>query len=144
MFGAFKVFESDTASGSKYIATPDGNEEPFLLDSLITPDRDHGANFCVNIPEAGQYSVKLWVAGFDDSDDSFWFQMDDLPAYQHLFGDITQVNNPYPEFTEDFLKDFRNAVNPVIIELTEGEHDFSVFLRESGAKLDKFEFVKVN
>jgi hypothetical protein len=137
LFGSFKVVDFKSASGGKYVTTPQPNESK-LSDLLQLPDKQQRIELTLKVPP-GNYLIKVWVAARDDSDDSFYVQLDDELYFTYFFDDIRK-RNAYPDFSQGYLKD--NGGNPKLFSLTEGSHKLSFYLRETGARLDKLELVK--
>ncbi len=129
------------ASGGKYVHIPDGGEPGNIPDSILEVDSANYMEFCFTVDTAGDYMIKTWVAGMDDSDDSFWVSVDDKPAYNYSFKDVasgTAKNvQAFPLFTEDYVKD--QGKGDVSITLEAGEHTVRFHHRESDARLDKLE-----
>ncbi|MCA9838080.1 MAG: hypothetical protein KC422_14275 [Trueperaceae bacterium] len=139
--GAF-VIETDVAdgnaSGGKYVHIPDNDKPGTVKDSMTAPDPDNYVSFCFKVDTAGDYMIKTFVAGNDDSDDSFWVIVDDNKIITYTFSDIIRrTPNPFPAFTEDYVKD--QGVGDVTLTLAAGEHVIRFHHRESDSRLDKLE-----
>lgn len=142
LFGAIQRTAFSNASGGFFVHTPDGDQAPFLKDSMTEPGAAHRMEYCFTVTQAGVYALKTFVAGFDDSDDSFWVQINDNEPFQYLFSDVRNIRNldpnPFPNFTQDYASD-RQGNDPVTISLDAGEHSVRFFFRESDSRLDKLE-----
>lgn len=139
LYGEFQVASQASASGGQFVRTPDGDQAPFLKDSMTQPSIANRLEYCFNVTQEGTYALETFVAGNDDSDDSFWVRFDTEEPFQYLFGDITnQTPNPYPNFTQDFARD-RQGNDPVEVSLSPGKHYVTFFMRESDTRLDKLE-----
>lgn len=142
--------EGGNASGGKYAHIPDGDQPGTVKDSMLEPDLNHYISLCFSTEVAGDYKIKTWVAGFDDSDDSFWVSVNDQPVYLYSFSEIVkgtvEMPNPFPKFTENYLSDIITVAYPVILTLAPGEQNIKFYHRESDARLDKveLELVKVS
>ncbi len=138
--------EGGNASGGKFVHVPDSDQPGGLtFDDLDGPKNVHYTEFCFNVEVAGQYMIKTWVAGFDDSDDSFWVTVNDNEPYLYSFFDVRLGIAPnaqiFPLFTEDFVRN--EDEGDVKVSLTAGEHIIRFHYRESDSRLDKvaLEFV---
>ncbi len=139
LYGALQKTAFANASGGFFVHTPDGDQPPYLKDSIIQPDTVNRMEYCFTVTKKGIYALKTFVAGFDDSDDSFWVRIDDNEPFPYLFSDIRLRNpNPFPNFSQDYAKD-RNGNDPVKVVLSPGKHYVSFFMRESDSRLDKLE-----
>ena len=130
LFGAFRTVESPSASGGRYIDTPDGfgHEE-----DEVNPE--HRAEYCLNVTEAGRYKVTGWVQGARKSD-SFYLAVDGVFADDRW---DTPRNSSFEP--QDAV---RRGQAPFTFDLEPGEHTLSIYLREDGAKLDKVALEKVD
>ena len=139
LFGAIQKTAFANASGGFFVHTPDGDQAPFLKDSMLEPNTEHRMEYCFTVSEKGIYALKTFVAGFDDSDDSFWVKINDNAPFQYLFSDIRLRDpNPFPNFSEDYAKD-RQGNDPVKVLLEPGKHYISFFMRETDSRLDRLE-----
>lgn len=152
-YGAFIVSEdvpNGNASGGKYMHTPDGDKEgtPAEGDQSETPSLIHYVDYCFTIEDAGDYQLGVSVAGFDDSDNSYWVSVNGQAASLYDFSDIPHQKgpnpdpaNPFPKFTQDYVnnKDFKNgiSIDPLVYTLSKGTHRVRFSHRESDARLDK-------
>ncbi|MFK7802114.1 MAG: ExeM/NucH family extracellular endonuclease [Anaerolineae bacterium] len=135
--GRFVVGNRPDASGNQYIYVPDqdGNNYSGGLD--VNPDF---ATYCFDVPAAGDYKIEGFVS-FDGTrhlSDSFFVQVDDQPANGYLW-DTLKSNS----FAADYVSD-RGKANPVIVNLTAGQHIVKIHLREDGTLLDKLTLVPLN
>lgn len=132
--------EGGNASGGKFVHVPDSDQPGGLtFDDMDEPKNIHYIEFCFDVEVAGEYMIKTWVAGFDDSDDSFWVTVNENEPYLYSFSDVTRgkVENAqvFPLFTEDFVKN--EGEGDVRASLTAGEHIIRFHYRESDSRLDK-------
>ncbi len=135
LFGEMEVFSKSEASGGRYVSSAFDSE----IDFTTEPDAKHRVDYCFEITTAGSYRLKTWVAGLDTGNDSFLVQVNQNQAYLYSFSDIVRNENPYPAFTEDYLRDETTQIDPVMFSLEQGEQRISIYLREDGSELDKLE-----
>ncbi len=130
LFGAFRIVDSTSASGGRYIDTPDGfgHEE-----DSVNPE--HRTEYCMNVTEAGRYKVTGWVQGARKSD-SFYLAVDGTFADDRW---DTPRNSSFER--QDAA---RRGQDPFTFDLEPGEHTLSIYLREDGTKLDKVALEKVD
>lgn len=134
VFGDMKVLTSVTASGGKAV----GSDENSSVDYSENPDARHRVDYCMKVATPGIYRIKTWVAGESVGADSFLVQLNQGDAYTYSFADIVRTANPFPNFTEDYVKGL-NVADPLEFSLSAGEQRLSFYLREDGAQLDKLE-----
>ncbi len=135
LFGEMEVFTRAQASGGSYISSDFFSE----IDFTTQPDAKHRVDYCFEISTAGSYRLKTWVAGLDTGNDSFLVQVNQGQAYTYSFFDVVRNDNPYPAFSEDYLRDETTQTDPVTFSLEQGEQRISIYLREDGSELDKLE-----
>lgn len=131
--------QGGNASGGKYVHIPDNDKPGTQVDSPLQPDPVHYISFCFTVETAGDYRIKTWVTGFDDSDDSFWVIVNDQDPYHYSFADVVKGTaknaQTFPLFTEDYVKDL--GVGDITVTLPVGEHTIRFHHRESDSRLDK-------
>jgi hypothetical protein len=115
------IGNDNSASGSQYLkgANHSGN-----------------AVFTFNVTESGTYKVKGRYIAPNGSSDSFFVKMDNGTEY---IWDLTNTDN----WRETFVS-ARGENGYMHYQLGAGEHTFTIKGRESGAKLDWLELVKVD
>ncbi len=129
LFGAFRVADGASASGGRYIDTPDGVGHQ----KGINPA--NRAEYCVNVTEPGRYKVRGWVQG-SRSSDSFFLGVD---------SDIKNERWDTPRNSSFEPQDAaRRGRSPFTFDLDVGEHTLTIYMREDGTRLDKLELVRVN
>ncbi len=121
-----RVGSDAAASGGAFIHWPDGSG-----DRLGKPGRWNSIDFTFNVPAAGDYNIVGWTLAAQQSDASFWVQIDDAPASGYLWD--LPVGGGYQQ---TYVVD-RGYPEPVQATLGAGPHVVTVFLREDGARLDK-------
>ena len=129
LFGAFRTVDSTSASGGRYIDTPDGFGEQGSANDA------HRADYCMNVAEAGRYKLTGWVQGASKSD-SFYLAVD---------GDVENDRWDTPRNRSFEPQDAgRRNKPPFTFDLEAGEHTVSIYMREDGTRLDKLELVRVD
>ncbi|MCB0142669.1 MAG: hypothetical protein KDE50_22395, partial [Caldilineaceae bacterium] len=120
LHGAFTLFPSSTASGGQAVVVPEG------AGSLYEPNTAHRVDICITAPNSGQYRIVAWSLAPDGGSDSFYVQVDGLPAIAEKWtvaNSTTYVAN--------------NA--PLTPSIEAGQHIVSILLREDGTRLDRIE-----
>ncbi len=121
--GAFRVRQDEAASGGAYVDTP-----KTIGDRLDGPDERQKVAYCVLISERGEYRLRGWVHAPDNASNSFYVKVDEgTPLIWGL-----PVKAGYVQ---------HQAPGSYVLDI--GAHTVSVYLRESGARLDKFQLVKI-
>nr|WP_321412125.1 glycosyl hydrolase family 28 protein [uncultured Carboxylicivirga sp.] len=121
LFAPFIVREDPDACQGKYI-------ECDVTNSNVGVDGKVEYNFTVK--EQAEFIVWLRTIAPNDTDDSFWVIMDGNP---HKFNNI----EPSESWNWDVVKDSDTGENPVVFNLSPGEHTLEIMRRENGTKLDK-------
>lgn len=112
--------------GVGYVTAPLGSGNIYVFNDA------NYAEYCVQVPEAGDYVIEASVLAVNSQQDSFFLQVDD--------GDIEIWDLPKStSWTTTNVK--TRGVNPVVLSLDAGEHRLRFYQREDRAKLDKFELV---
>jgi len=135
LFGEFRIESFTEASDGAYVTTPQPNETE-IADLLQLADKTQRIELPVTLPE-GTYKIKLWVAGKDDSDDSFYVQFDNETYFTHHFIGVREKGF-FPKFSEDVIRNAKGEER--LFEISEGNHLLTFYLRETGARLDRVEF----
>ncbi|MFK7803245.1 MAG: hypothetical protein AB8G95_16545 [Anaerolineae bacterium] len=131
--GGMSIGTDSSASGGKFIYTPTGFGK-----STKAIDQFNWAEFCVTIPEDGEYKIIGRAQANDINKDSFYVTIDNGPAKGYLW-DIKKSST----FINDEIND-RGKTDPQIIRLTAGEHSLKIYNREPGTLLDRIEFVQLS
>jgi len=122
LWGNFAVVSpAPTARGGAYIEAPDGSGPA---------NGDDFAEFCVTVDEPGIYRIDVLVRGFDNTDDSFFVQVDNGP--KALFDSAISST-----WVVDSVS-ARGIANPVRYQLDAGDHIVRFYQRENGTQLDAF------
>ena len=93
--------------------------------------------FCVEIPQDGEYQIQTWVHADSSLVNSMFVAVDNLPAAGYLWD--AEISG---KFSSDFVSD-RNQNDPQTVNLTAGQHTLTFANREPETKLDRFEVVRV-
>ncbi len=125
--GDFVLGFDVAASGGAYVHVPSGSGSGGGAGS------SQAAQYCFTVEQAGTYSIRAKVFAASGLEDSFFVQVDGLPAAGYLW-DI-KTNTTY---AEDYVSD-RNGTDPIEVTLAPGTHTITVYLREDGARLDYIE-----
>ena len=130
LFGTFTIGNDSAASGGQYVhATSGVRAETDLVNRV---------DYRFNVSQAGRYRIDANVYAVDGSDDSFWVRVDGEPSLGYQWH--IRRNTSY---LLDSVGDRRSDADPLIIELSQGEHVVGVYLREHRARLDRIELVLV-
>lgn len=124
--GDFEIGDDSDASGGQYVfvdSDEDGASEPG--DSFVS--------FCFDVPSEGTYSVRAAVHADNGDENSFFVRIDGSPADGYLW-DIPEGSG----WPHDYVGD-RDGDDPVEVDLSEGQHTVTIYLREAGAQLDTVE-----
>ncbi len=138
LFGVFQLSQNLEASGQQVVRSPQPNETN-ISDRMQAPDVTQRFELSFTA-SAGNYHVKTFVAAADDASDSFYVQVNDEPYFVYSFKDAAGIQT-YPEVQEDFLRE--GSIEPKLIKLKEGRNSLTFYLRETGAELDKLEFIRL-
>ncbi|MFK7805091.1 MAG: DUF5060 domain-containing protein [Anaerolineae bacterium] len=133
LHGNFTIGDHSNASGGKYIYVP--NRYGDAANGKI--DRNQRADFCINVVEAGEYTILGRVLAPNSSQDSFFVTVDSAPAAGHLW-DVRDSGT----FINDNVNN-RSKQDPATFNLSAGKHIVSFYLREAGTMLDRFEMVLI-
>ena len=127
--GAFAVGTDSAASGGSYIYVDE------LHGSIFAPGDDY-AEFCFDVPNDGTYELVGAVDGPDGDSDSFYVTVDGAPSGGYLW----DVGSGW---VSDAVSD-RGGADPVVVDLSAGQHTVRVYLREDGTRLDSLSLSEAN
>lgn len=128
--GSFAVEEDPTASGGKYIDSPENTGSYWY-----GPNTLQSAKYCFDVKNAGIYRIDARVFGPDLLSDSFYVRVDDPKSIAYLWD---------THATSGFVSDSVNhrfVADPVLLKLPSGLHTVTVYVREDGTKLDTLQLV---
>ncbi|MEM7130564.1 MAG: SdrD B-like domain-containing protein [Chloroflexota bacterium] len=132
LHGNFQIYDDAVASGGQGVYVPD-----FIGSNFSGATVQDKAEYCFDVPAAGSYLLQGTVQAPDSYDDSFYVTVDGVPSNGYLWDTARTTSSSYA------LSNLNNrgGANPVILNLSAGQHIISVYLREDGTKLDKLELV---
>ena len=130
--GAMTVVSDGSTSGGQYINVPEGTGQSWSFGSSSR------AVFCFNVAEAGTYRIDAQVSGLDSLSDSFFVTMDGEPVEGWLW-DLGETTG----FETVAVSD-RTGDDPVLVDLTAGQHELIIFHREDGSRLDSVSLVRTD
>ncbi|TAA41836.1 carbohydrate binding domain-containing protein [Corallincola spongiicola] len=129
LYGLFKVGNDSTASAGQYIHSEYvGN----YYDTNIEANR---AELLFSVPQSGLYALKATTYAPNTAADSFYIEVNDGPRQ------IWDINNA--SYYEEMDVNYRNEASEVTIDISAGQHKITVYVREDGARLDRFRLVRI-
>ena len=134
LYGDFSIVSDSNASGNRAVRSSNTGENPALSNA-------HRAEFCVTIPEDGDYVILARTLATSGAFNSMYVQVDQAPA-----GGFVWHMKPSNSYTSQYVSDggsYNGNNPPVTIRLTKGDHMVAFFNREKNVRLDKFELIKV-
>ncbi|MCP4426223.1 MAG: S8 family serine peptidase [Chloroflexi bacterium] len=131
LYGNFTLGNDASASGGQYIHAPEGSGN--FYGGL---DSDHRAEFNFYVDTPGTYQIKGWLYTPDAGSDSFYYTVNGLPAIG-----TTWTTFIHTSFEVETIGEFHN--DPYEIYLPTGNHTVTIYVRETGAALDKLELTLV-
>ncbi len=133
LLGEMQIAQDESASGGQFVHAPDDIEDMFTI-----ANNPHKAIYCVQVPQTGMYQIKTWVDARNLAHNSFFFTIDNTPSAGYLW-DLAIADG----FQTDMAND-RTMGDPLSFKLEAGEHTLTVYNRESGTRLDRFELIAVS
>ncbi len=131
--GFMAVGSDGAASGGQYVHVPNG-----IVNEWGGAGSANTASYCFSVANAGEYRIETSTRGLDGQSDSFYVTVDGQPAGGYLF-DIGASGS----YTTRNVSD-RGGANPVLVDLTAGEHTITFHNREDGSRLDTVTLVPTN
>ena len=125
--GSMRRVASGSASGGFYVDSPEGSG-------------NHGsagnnkAEHCFIVDQSGSYQLRAVVDGPSGTSDSFFVTVNG----QSYLWDVRSGQG----FVTDNLSD-RGGADPVLLNLSPGEHTVGIHVREDGTRIDSLELVRV-
>ncbi|MEM7127381.1 MAG: hypothetical protein AAF702_13695 [Chloroflexota bacterium] len=134
--GLFSIGSDSAASGGAYIhvANGQGNRGSVL-------DSSQKVAYCVQANSVGSYRLKAWTYGASGFDNSFYVRINGQPSQGVIWH--TPINTAY---NDEYVMDYNVDVNRFEVaefSLASGENTIEFFLREDGARLDRFALEEV-
>ncbi len=124
--GAFEVVNDGAASGGAYVYTPTGSGFAFAGPG------SNKASYCVTVATAGEYRISANVYAATAGEDSFFVTLNGLPANGYLWDVLRNTT-----YAADYVRN-RGSATPVVVSLEAGDNYLDFYMREDGARLDKF------
>jgi len=121
--GDFEIVNDAGARGGAYLVVPNGTGG-----STAEPSAESFVNFCVTAPVDGRYTFELRTRPASSGDDSVWFQIDNEAP---IAASIPQAAN----------WGFQRMSEVSVFDLTAGNHQIRISLREDGTELDSLRMV---
>ncbi len=131
--GRFVVGQDSLASAGAYVHVPEGQGSQGGIEGSVD-----FASYCLTVPAAGWYRIRGWVHADGGTNDSFFVAIDGEPAAGYLW-DLHGSTS----YQVDYVRD-RGGANPVERYLESGDHNLRIYLREDGARLDRWDLEKVD
>ena len=122
----FDTASDASASGGEFVYAPDGSG------SSWTASEDNKVEFCLTVASAGTYEIKAGVWADAGTNDSFFVKVDGV---NHGRWD-TMLNTIYDTDMVGVT-----VADPMVLNLTAGDHAVEILLREDGTRLDWIELV---
>jgi len=130
MRGSMSIITNPTASGQQAVSSANGSGR------FYTPKLENYAEYCVTVPTTGDFRIDATTIAPNFLSDSFFVQIDDDPDL--IVWDVQQSIG----WVDDAVSD-RGVADPVIVNLSAGDHTIRFIQREDVTALDKFELVPV-
>jgi|GEM_PF-1939832 len=126
--GTMQIVPDGSASGGQFVQVEVGSR------GRTYPSGDV-AEYCVTVPTSGDYRLDARVWAPNSNDDSFYVTIDGGAA---ALWDVVQGASFHDATVSD-----RNGDNPVVWNLSAGDHVVRFFHREDGTGIDSFELVSL-
>ncbi|MEO5916499.1 MAG: discoidin domain-containing protein [Luteolibacter sp.] len=135
--GGMALVTDAAAPHGQYLWLPDGAYPANGGTPIPVQNR---VEFTFVVPTTGPWMMRGMIRAPDATGDSFWVEVDGNQATGTVnLWNLSPVGSTY---AWDYVNN-RNVADPVIVNLTAGTHVITVFAREDGARLDRFELVSV-
>lgn len=139
---AEQVFEAETAilSGSMAVGSDvNANGGGYVSGQGYYSDpTDNYAEFLVNIDSAGKYGLNARASAVDVSSDSFFITVNGEPTNGHIWDVASGIG-----YSDDCVTSRATGGNPIVLDLTAGQHSIRFHVREEGARLDSVGIVSL-
>ncbi len=137
--GGGMVLVTDPAAPSgKYLWLPEGNFPNNNGPQIVT---QHRAEFTFVVPRTGQWMLRGQVQAATTESDSFYVEVDGNQALGSV--SLWDVASPGTAYVWDYVNNREPLADPVIWNLTAGNHTVSIYAREDGVRLNRLEFESV-
>lgn len=149
--GQFVAIDDATASGGSYVVVPDGDvarqaafaggvSEPFQG----APNEAQKLTYCVFVSVGGTHRLDATVRTNRTRDDSFFVAID---GNNYNTWDVDFGSSPGAWFIDEVANRGQAGeapADPMLFDLSAGNHSVVIYQRENGLELDKFVFVPVS
>ena len=132
LIGNFVVGNDGSASGGQFVHVPNG------VGGSSNPDPANRVDFTVDIPQSGLYRVEARVLAASGLDNSFFFGVDGIVSSAFRWNIPVSSNGTYR--TDNVAG---SGQDPFLFNLSAGVHTLNLYVREDGARLDRFEVILV-
>ncbi len=136
LFGTMAAFDDAKASDGAFVQAPDGSGNHWSVPSATDPNR---AEYCFDLDAPALFTLRGEVGATTFHDDSFWVS---VAGETHLW-DLRRSESGFvvDDLSDRLPRSFNFKKDPVLFALPAGRSVVTVFPREDGAKLDRFELV---
>ncbi|GAB4522046.1 MAG: hypothetical protein OHK0046_34140 [Anaerolineae bacterium] len=134
--GIFIAMNDTNAQGGQYVHVPNLTANGTTSNSFGLPGSAK-VTYCFSITQGGRYTLKARVYAANSNDDSFWVTHG-TQNYIWSFG----VSGTYGTYRWVDLTTAGTS-NPVVFNLPPGNATITVSLRETGARLDAIQLVRI-
>jgi hypothetical protein len=135
--GGMEIVASTGSPVGHYLVLPDGQ---YSNNQVLPVKTQHRAEYRFVIPHAGQWCLRGLVRPASSSSDSFWIELDGNQAAGTVYQwDANPLGTVY---VWDLVSNFGGA-DPVVLNLTAGEHTVTVYGRDDGTRLARLEMVSL-
>ncbi|MEK7949373.1 Ig-like domain-containing protein [Luteolibacter soli] len=135
--GGMQIVTSAGSPVGHYMVLPDGD---YPNNQLLPVKTQHRAEYRFVVPYAGQWRLRGLVRPASSSSDSFWIEIDGNQAAGTVYQwDANPLGSAY---VWDLVSNFGGA-DPVVLNLTAGQHTVTVYGRDDGTRLARLELESV-
>ena len=131
--GGMQLVADAASPVGHYVVLPDGQ---FLNNHVLPVKTQHRAEYSFVVPHAGQWLLRGLIRPPNSGGDSFWIEIDGNQA----LGTVHQwdVNPTGSAYVWDLLSNF-GGPDPVVLNLSAGNHTVTVYGRDDGTRLARLE-----
>jgi len=135
--GGMQVVASTGSPVGHYVVLPDAQ---YPDNHLLPVKTQHRAEYRFVVPHAGQWLLRGLIRPASSASDSFWIEIDGNQAAGTVYQwDVNPIGAAY---VWDLLSNF-GGPDPVVLNLSAGEHTVTVYGRDDGARLARLELESV-